>query len=198
MGKAKVKPILAEVAEKLPDKETTQAERMQSNWAAQMEMLGYDASGMPLAEEQRTNDAGGTKKSAAAGAKAKKKATAKRAKAKKPNEKITPASIFKKMLAFGKEYQIENEQDFLEAARIYSEEAALIDQMRDRLDEDGLTVMKTYKTGDVEVAHPLLSELPRHVESANKCLMTISSMIEDRGAKKQKPTRELDQFRLHA
>ena len=198
MGKAKVKPILAEVAEKLPDKETTQAERMQSNWAAQMEMLGYDASGMPLAEEQRTNDAGGTKKSAAAGAKAKKKASAKRAKAKKPNEKITPASIFKKMLAFGKEYQIEGEQDFLEAARIYSEEAALIDQMRDRLDEDGLTVMKTYKTGDVEVAHPLLSELPRHVESANKCLMTISSMIEDRGAKKQKPTRELDKFRLHA
>ena len=198
MGKAKEKPILAEVAEKLPDKETTQAERMQSNWAAQMEMLGYDASGMPLAEEQRTNDAGGTKKSAAAGAKAKKKGTAKRAKAKKPNEKITPASIFKKMLAFGKEYQIDGEQDFLEAARIYSEEAALIDQMRDRLDEDGLTVMKTYKTGDVEVAHPLLSELPRHVESANRCLMTISSMIEDRGAKKQKPTRELDKFRLHA
>ena len=129
---------------------------------------------------------------------AKGKPSAKRAKAKKPNEKITPASIFKKMLAFGKEYQIEGEQDFLEAARIYSEEAALIDQMRDRLDEDGLTVMKTYKTGDVEVAHPLLSELPRHVESANKCLMTISSMIEDRGAKKQKPTRELDKFRLHA
>ena len=151
-----------------------------------------------LPEEARTNDAGGTKKSAAAGAKAKKKASAKRAKAKKPNEKITPASIFKKMLAFGKEYQIDGEQDFLEAARIYSEEAALIDQMRDRLDEDGLTVMKTYKTGEVEVAHPLLSELPRHVESANRCLMTISSMIEDRGAKKQKPTRELDQFRLHA
>ena len=129
---------------------------------------------------------------------AKGKPSAKRAKAKKPNEKITPASIFKKMLAFGKEYQIEGEQDFLEAARIYSEEAALIDQMRDRLDEDGLTVMKTYKTGDVEVAHPLLSELPRHVESANKCLMTISSMVEDRGAKKQKPTRELDKFRLHA
>ena len=62
----------------------------------------------------------------------------------------------------------------------------------------GWLVLKTYKTGDVEVAHPLLSELPRHVESANKCLMTISSMIEDRGAKKQKPTRELDKFRLHA
>ena len=101
------------------------------------------------------------------------------------------------MIAFGKNYQVETEQDFLEAARIYAEEADLIGQMRDRLAEDGLTVMKTYKTGDLEVAHPLLSELPRHVESANKCLMTISSMIEDRGAKKEKAARDLDAFRLH-
>jgi len=134
----------------------------------------------------RTNDAG-----------AKKKSTKKRVKARKPNEKITPASIFRKMIAFGKIYQIDGEQDFQEAARIYAEEAGLIDQMRDRLAEDGLTVMKTYKTGDVEVAHPLLSELPRHVESANKCLTTIGSMISDRGAKKEKAARDLDAFRLH-
>lgn len=171
------------------------------------------------AREIRTNGAGVTKKSAGKSAESgengkrssdkngkmrdtveKKTTTRKstRAKAKQPTEKITPASILKKLIAFGKDYQIENEQDFREAARIYSEEAALIAQMRKRLKEDGLTVMKTYKTGECEVAHPLLSELPRHVESANKCLMTISSMIEERGAKKQKPTRELDQFRLHA
>ena len=195
--KAKAKPILAEVADTLPeearDLPKDRAEMARSNWAAQMEGLGYDPSGNPLpvkaekAEGKRTNGAGVTKKSAS-----------KKAKAKQPTEKITPASILRKLIAFGKDYQIENEQDFREAARIYSEEAALIDQMRKRLKEDGLTVMKTYKTGDCEVAHPLLSELPRHVESANKCLMTISSMIEERGAKKQKPTRELDKFRLHA
>lgn len=134
----------------------------------------------------RTKDAGARKKSAG-----------KRAKAKKPNEKITPASIFKKMIAFGKAYQVEKEQDFLEAARIYAEEAGLIDQMRDRLAEDGLTVMKTYKTGDVEVAHPLLSELPRHVESANKCLTTIGNMIAERGSRVEKAARDLDAFRLH-
>ena len=138
--------------------------------------------------DKKTNGAGVTKK----------KSATKRAKARKPNEKLTPASIYKKMIAFGKIYQVENEQDFIEAARIYAEEAGLIDQMRDRLAEDGLTVPKTYKTGETEVAHPLLSELPRHVESANKCLATIGSMISERGAKKQKPTRELDQFRLNA
>ena len=131
------------------------------------------------------------------GAGVKKKSASKKAKAKQPNEKITPASIFRKLIAFGKTYQIETEQDFREAARIYAEEAYLIDQMRDQIAEEGLTVMKTYKTGDVPVAHPLLSELPRHVESANKCLTTISNMISDRGAKKEKAARDLDAFRLH-
>ena len=122
----------------------------------------------------------------------------KRAKARKPNEKLTPASIYARMLKFGKIYQIDGEQDFLEAARIFADEAGLIDQMRDQIAEEGLTVMKTYKTGDVPVAHPLLSELPRHVESANKCLATIGSMIGERGARVEKAARDLDAFRLHA
>lgn len=151
-------------------------------------------------------DAGAKKKSAGRSGKTEAEATTPtktakaktgRAKAKKPNEKITPASIFKKMIAFGRIYQIEGEQDFQEAARIYSEEAGLIDQMRDQIAEEGLTVIKSYKTGDVPVAHPLLSELPRHVESANKCLSTIGSMITDRGAKKERAARDLDAFRLH-
>ena len=125
-----------------------------------------------------------------------KKKTKARAKARSGSEKITPAALYRKLIAFGKIYQVEKEQDYLEAARNYAEEAALIDQMRDRIAEDGLTVEKTYKTGSVEVAHPLLSELPRHVESVNKCLATIGAMIEDRGAKKQ-AARDLDQFRLH-
>jgi len=138
-----------------------------------------------------TADAGVRKKSAA------KTGKTGRAKARKPNEKLTPASIYKKMIAFGKIYQIEGEQDFQEAARIYAEEAGLIDQMRDQIAEEGLTVIKSYKTGDVPVAHPLLSELPRHVESANKCLSTIGTMIGERGAKKERAARDLDKFRLH-
>ena len=136
---------------------------------------------------------GGTKKSSAAT----KKKTKARAKARSGSEKLTPAALYRKMIAFGKIYQIEKEQDFIEAARIYSEEAGLIDQMRDKIAEDGLTVEKTYKTGSVEVAHPLLSELPRHVESANKCLTTIGNMVGERGARIEKAARDLDAFRLH-
>ena len=133
------------------------------------------------------------KKSAGTGAKKAKG----RAKARSGSEKLTPAALYRKMIAFGKAYQVHTEQDFIEAARIYSEEAGLIDQMRDKIAEDGLTVEKTYKTGSVEVAHPLLSELPRHVESANKCLATIGNMIGERGARVEKAARDLDAFRLH-
>ena len=137
---------------------------------------------------------GRTAKKTGGGSK-KKKAT--RSKARNGGEKLTPAALYRKMIAFGKAYQVEKEQDFIEAARIYAEEAGLIDQMRDKIAEDGLTVLKTYKTGEVEVAHPLLSEPPRHVESANKCLSTIGSMIEERGARVEKAARDLDAFRLH-
>ena len=130
-------------------------------------------------------------------AKPAKKKTKSRAKARSGSEKLTPAALYRKMIAFGKIYQVEKEQDFIEAARIYAEEAGLIDQMRDRIAEDGLTVEKTYKTGSVDVAHPLLSELPRHVESANKCLATIGNMIGERGARVEKAARDLDAFRLH-
>ena len=147
-----------------------------------------------LPAEARTVRKKAAKKSAGTGAKKAKG----RAKARSGSEKLTPAALYRKMIAFGKIYQVEKEQDFIEAARIYAEEAGLIDQMRDRIAEDGLTVEKTYKTGSVDVAHPLLSELPRHVESANKCLGTIGGMVTERGAKKQKTTRELDKFRLHA
>lgn len=113
-------------------------------------------------------------------------------------KKITPAAVLKKLVAFAKVYQLDKEEDFLEAARIYAEEAALIAQMRQILDDEGLTVWKTYKTGDMLCAHPLLSELPRHVDSANKCLATMGDMITKRGAKTEHAARALDAFRLHA
>ena len=121
--------------------------------------------------------------------------TAKRSTATK--KKITPATLYKQLMAFAKVYQLENEEDFKEAARIYAEEADLIGRMRDILEDEGLTVYKTYKTGDQLCAHPLLAELPRHVDSANKCLATIDNMITKRGAKTERAARALDAFRLH-
>ena len=179
-------------AEVQPKKAETGRGRKKSAGDMPVRTVAFADSAEDLPVNVGNLDAGAKKKSAA---KTGKKTG--RAKARKPNEKLTPASILKKMLAFGKAYQIEGEQDFIEAARIYAEEAGLIDQMRDQIAEEGLTVIKSYKTGDVPVAHPLLSELPRHVESANKCLSTIGNMVAERGVKKERAARDLDAFRLH-
>ena len=115
-----------------------------------------------------------------------------------PNKKITPAALFKKLIEFAKAYQIDQEEDFREAARIYSEEATLIGKMRDQIEEEGLTIMRTMRNGGEEpVTHPLLSELPKHVDSANKCLANMGDMVTKRGAKTEKAVRALDAFRLH-
>lgn len=112
-------------------------------------------------------------------------------------KKLSPESLMKKLIVFGKVYHIEEEQDFLEAARIYSEEAGLIQQMRDILDEEGLTVTRTMKNGgECPAVHPLLGELPRHIDSANKCLATIGDMVIKRGQKTEHAPRALDAFRL--
>ena len=192
MKEADVKPSV-EIAEELPETARTSGAKKGGGASNRVARTVFGVEGWTEAQdpkgkaaEKRTKTGGGTKKQ-----------TKKRAKARNGNEKLTPAALYRKMIAFGKIYQVEKEQDFVEAARIYSEEAGLIDQMRDRIAEDGLTVEKTYKTGSVEVAHPLLSELPRHVESANKCLATIGNMIGERGARVEKAARDLDAFRLH-
>ena len=164
-----------------------------------MERLGDLLTIKEPAEESAEKTAGSGKKSGSAAKTQRKtaKKSGKRAKARSGNEKLTPAAIYRKMIAFGKAYQVEKEQDFIEAARIYAEEAGLIDQIRDQIAEEGLTVIKSYKTGEAPMAHPLLSELPRHVDSANKCLATIGTMIAERGARVDKAARDLDAFRLH-
>ena len=183
---------------------TTDRKRDQEVWIVPAEDLQAPAAGAGEESTQKTAGTGGKADGRKAGAgksagknAGKAKRSGKRVKARNGNEKLTPAAIYRKMITFGKAYQVDREQDFIEAARIYAEEAGLIDQIRDQIAEEGLTVMKTYKTGDVPVAHPLLSELPRHVESANKCLATIGNMIGERGARVEKAARDLDQFRLH-
>ena len=197
--KEAVGETFAEIADRLPEtarlsgkksgggtKKTLKITRTEPDPCVHTAMITDELDAWPEPKQVKAKKSAGTAKKAKG-----------RAKARSGSEKLTPASLYRKMIAFGKIYQVEKEQDFIEAARIYAEEAALIDQIRDQIAEEGLTVMKTYKTGDVPVAHPLLSELPRHVESANKCLATIGNMIGERGARVEKAARDLDAFRLH-
>ena len=110
------------------------------------------------------------------------------------------ATTVKKLLALGEKYKVHQEEDFIQAARTYVEEARLIDQMRKQLKADGLTVTKEYVKGRENLtAHPLIAEIPKHVDCANRTLMNMATIIDTRGEKPEKTEEDdLTQFRLRA
>ena len=118
----------------------------------------------------------------------------------KRREKKTMAVTIKKLLALGEKYKVHQEEDFIQAARTYVEEARLIEQMRKQLKADGLTVTKEYVKGRENLtAHPLIAEIPKHVDCANRTLMNMASIIEARGTMPDKAEEDdLTQFRLNA
>ena len=94
-------------------------------------------------------------------------------------------SSYRKLLAFGKIFEVNNDEDFKAAAMTYAEEAELIAKMRNQLEEDGMTVKKEYVKGRENVCvHPLIQEIPKHVDCANRTLGILGDIIVKRGKKK--------------
>jgi len=106
-------------------------------------------------------------------------------------------SSYRKLLKFGKVYEVDKAEDYKAAAMTYAEEVELIARMRTQLEEDGMTVEKEYVKGRQNVCiHPLVQEIPKHVDCANRTLGILVDIIVKRG--KVKPDKEdpLDEFRL--
>lgn len=103
----------------------------------------------------------------------------------------------RKLMELGRKYKVEHEEDFIVAVKTFVEEARLIDRMRKQLDEDGMTVTKEYVKGRENIsAHPLISEIPKHVDCANRLLQSMNAIIESRGQRLEQEKDELDGFRL--
>ena len=106
-------------------------------------------------------------------------------------------SSYRKLLKFGKIFEVDKDEDYKAAAMTYAEEAALIAQMRTQLAEDGMTVSKEYVKGRQNVCvHPLVQEIPKHVDSANRTLGLINDIIVKRGKAKPAEKDALSEFRM--
>ena len=106
-------------------------------------------------------------------------------------------SSYRKLLKFGKIFEVDKDEDFRSAAMTYAEEAELIAKMRTQLEEDGMTVEKEYVKGRQNVCvHPLISELPKHIDCANRTLGIMGDIIVKRGKKKADEIDGLSEFRL--
>ena len=106
----------------------------------------------------------------------------------------------KKLMALGEKYKVDQDEDFIVAAKTFVEEAKLINQMRAQIKKDGLTVKKEYVKGRENLtAHPLIAEIPKHVDCANRTLANMATIIENRGEPPEKVEEdELTQFRLNS
>jgi len=106
-------------------------------------------------------------------------------------------SSYRKLLKFGKIFEVHQDEDFKAAAMTYAEEADLIAKMRTQLAEDGMTVEKEYVKGRQNVCvHPLVTEIPKHVDCANRTLGILGDIIVKRGRKKPEEIDGLSEFRL--
>lgn len=104
---------------------------------------------------------------------------------------------YRKLIAFGRLFEVETDEDYKAAAKTYAEEAELIARMREQLEDDGMTVKKEYVKGRENICvHPLIQEIPKHVDCANRTLGILGDIIAKRGRKKPEAEDGLDQFRL--
>lgn len=106
-------------------------------------------------------------------------------------------SSYRKLLKFGKIFEVDKDEDFKAAAMTYAEEVALIATMRTQLENDGMTVEKEYVKGRQNVCiHPLVQEIPKHVDCANRTLGILGDIIVKRGKKRPDEIDGLTEFRL--
>lgn len=106
-------------------------------------------------------------------------------------------SSYRKLIKLGKIFEVSQDEDYKAAAMTYSEEAELIARMRTQLDEDGMTVEKEYVKGRQNICvHPLVQEIPKHIDCANRTLGILGDIIAKRGRKKPDEVDGLSEFRL--
>jgi hypothetical protein len=81
-------------------------------------------------------------------------------------------------------YGVECNALFVSAAETYATQKDIIDMIQKTLDETPVMVtQKTFKDRDETTVNPLIKELPKHADSANKTLSVMLDIIQKLGTK---------------
>ena len=90
------------------------------------------------------------------------------------------SKTYTELIKMAKIYGVDKNALFLQAAEQFSVQQRVIQRIRDTLDdEDELTASKEYVKGRENIySHPLVRELPKHSDSANRTLSTMLEIIE--------------------
>jgi len=92
---------------------------------------------------------------------------------------------YRELLAMARDYGVEDNALFLSAAKNYELQKKVIDRISACIENDEAIVVKEDNKGrETLAAHPLIKELPKHVDSANKSLSTMLDIISKLGDRK--------------
>jgi L-rhamnose mutarotase len=97
--------------------------------------------------------------------------------------KAKTKQTYDELLELAKEYGVENNALFLSAAKQYDLQMKVIEKIRKAIDEnESMTCEKVYRGKEKNLyADPLIKELPRHTDSANKTLLTMLDIVNKLG-----------------
>lgn len=103
-------------------------------------------------------------------------------------------STFDELLKMAEEYGVSDNALFISAAKQYGVQMRIIDSIEKILSDGDLMVSKEYVRNRENVySHPLVKELPKHSDSANRTLSTMLDIITKLG-KKAEPKSKIDEM----
>jgi len=103
-------------------------------------------------------------------------------------------ATFDELMLLAKRYGLESNELFISCANQYDLQQKVIRNIKEAIEsEESMTVSKEYVKNRLNVyANPLVKELPKHSDSANKTLAMMLDIIEKLGTKEQKPKSKLE------
>lgn len=97
---------------------------------------------------------------------------------------------FAELINLAKRYSLEDNELFISCANQYDLQTKVIEKMRAAIDKDDLLCTKEYVKGRENVmANPLVKELPKHMDSANKTLTMMLNIITSMGGVEEKQSK---------
>ena len=87
-------------------------------------------------------------------------------------------TTYDELLKMAKSYGVDDNALFLAAAKQYDLQQKVIEMLKEGIEDGDLTTQKTYLKGQAnDYAAPLVKELPKHSDAANRTAGTILDII---------------------
>ena len=106
--------------------------------------------------------------------------------ARKPAVSKKMPTTYDELLRMAKQYGVDQNALFLTAAKQYDLQQRVIEMLKAGIEESELTTSKTYISGQPnDYAAPLVKELPKHSDAANRTAAVILDIIVKLGRKQE-------------